>query len=270
MALTKLETTDGFVVRDFPDAPAAGVVRRARKILQSSAADLARSATYTFASFGMERSGASAGVNAEGDATGQALEAAMAELEPLASSGQLHLYAGKGVTVDELSPLTAASGVGGLAGSDRATTVGVVSAASWAVGGSLEGRKVAIEETAASPAPADLAAAVAAMGGEVVEVPGVAEKPWMIWGAEVDVILAGSKPGTLTHQGADFVKASALVPWGPIPFTTKAVATLLKSDSTVLIPDFVSAGGSLIAGYLDGDDDAVVKQIVDGRGRGQR
>jgi len=264
MAVTKLESTDGFVVRDFPDAPASGVVRRARKILQSSAADLARSATYTFASFGMERSGASAGINAEGDATGPALEAAMAELEAKAASGALHLYAGKGVTSGELAPLIAAAGVGPLAGSDRATTAGVVAAASWAAGGSLEAKKVAIEQTGPSPAPADLAAAIAAVGGEVVEVPGVAEKPWMIWGADVDVILAGSKPGTLTHQGAEFVKAGALVPWGPIPFTTKAVATLLRSGTTTLVPDFVSAGGSLIAGYLSGDDDEVIKQIVDG------
>ncbi len=264
MAVTKLETTDGFVVRDFPDAPASGVVRRARKILQSSAADLARSATYTFASFGMERGGASAGVNAEGDATGPALEAAMAELEPLAGSGDLHLYAGKGVSADELAPLTDAAGLSSLAGSDKATTASVIAAASWAVGGSLSGKKVAIEQTAASPAPSDLAQSIASVGGEVVEVPGVAEKPWMIWGADVDVILAGSKPGTLTHQGAEFVKAGALVPWGPIPFTTKAVATLLKTGTTTLVPDFVSAGGSLVAGYLSGDDDEVIKQIVDG------
>ena len=57
------------------------------------------------------------------------------------------------------------------------------------------------------------------------------EKPWLIWGADVDVIVAGSKPGTLTHQGADHVTAKALVPWGPIPFTTKAGATLLKRPS---------------------------------------
>jgi hypothetical protein len=263
MGLTKLETTDGFVVRDFADCPAAGVVRRARKILQSSAGDLARSATYTFASHGMERSGASAGINAEGDATGTALEAAMAELEPLVASGDLHLHAGKGVTPDELAPLTGAAGLGALAGSDRALTAGVVAAASWATGGSLEGRRVAIEQNAGSPAPGGLAEAVAAAGGTVVEVPGVDEKPWMIWGADVDVILAGSKPGTLTHQGADHVRARALVPWGPIPFTTKAVATLLRRGDTAVLPDFVSAGGALVAGYLSGDDDAVLADLVE-------
>ena len=191
----------------------------------------------------------------------------MAELEPSISSGDLHLYAGKGVSADEVVPLTAAAGLGALAGSDRALIAGVVAAASWSVGGSLAGRRVAIEQTAASPAPADLPGALAAVGAEVVEVPGADEKPWLIWGAEVDVILAGSKPGTLSHQGAGFVTAAALVPWGPIPFSTKAVATLLKAGDTVVVPDFVAAGGGLVAGYLPGDEDQVVKEIVDGVAR---
>ena len=263
MALSKLETTDGFVVRDFTDCPATGIVRRARKILQSSAGDLARSATYTFASHGMERSGASGGINAEGEAIGSALEAAVAEWEPLAAAGELHLQPGKGTTPDELAPLAAAAGLGPLAGSERALVAGVVAAASWAAGGSLDGRTVAIEQGPGAPAPAELASSIAAVGGRIVEVPGVDEKPWMIWGAEADVILAGSKPGTLTHQGTDFVTARALVPWGPIPFTTKAVANLLKRGDTVVVPDFVSAGGALVAGYLPGDEGAVVKEIVD-------
>lgn len=262
MGVTKLETTDGFVVRDFDDCPATGVVRRARKILQSSATDLARSASYTFASFGLQRSGASGGLNAEGEAAGSALEALVAELEPKSAAGELHLFAGKGLTPDELRPLTTAAGLNDLAGADKATTAGVVAAASWAVGGSLEGKRVAIEQSPASPAPADLARSLAAVGAEIVEVPETDTKPWTIWGADVDVILAGTKPGTLSHEGAELVKAEALVPWGPIPFTTKAVATLLKRRETVVVPDFVSAGGALVAGYLPGDEADVVRDIV--------
>ena len=44
MALTKLSSTDAFVVTDGadPETPATGVVRTGKKILQSSAQDLAR------------------------------------------------------------------------------------------------------------------------------------------------------------------------------------------------------------------------------------
>ena len=78
MAVRKLESVDGFVVVDFADAPATGIVRRARKILQSSATDLARSLTYSFASFGIERSGASAGINATDDGAEDAIGAFVA------------------------------------------------------------------------------------------------------------------------------------------------------------------------------------------------
>ena len=262
MAVKKFETTDGFVALDFPDVPSAGPVRRARKILQSSAGDLARSASYTFASFELERGGASGGLNAEGDAIPGAVEAMVTELLPQAEAGTLHLYPAKGLTTEQLAPLADAAGLSAVAGSSRALVAGVLTAASWASGGSIEGRTVAIEETSASPAPAGLADAVTNAGGQIVEVPGVAEKPWMIWGADVDLILAGSKPGVLTHQGAEFVKASALVPWGQIPFTTKAIATLLKQEKTAVLPDFITAAGGLVAGYLPGDDDSVVSQIV--------
>lgn len=262
MPVRKLESTDGFVIVDFADVPAAGPVRRAKKILQSSATDLARSASYTFASFEMERSGASGGLNAQGDQIPAAIEAMVTELAADAEAGTLHLYPGKGMSSGELAPLTDAAKLNSLAGSDKATTAGVVAASSWAVGGSLDGKKVAIEQSEAAPAPADLEQSLAAVGAEVVEVPGVAEKPWMIWGADVDVILAGTKPGTLNHQGAEFVKAKALVPWGQIPFTTKAVAQLLKKGETVVVPDFISASGGLIAGYLAGDEGDIIREIV--------
>lgn len=262
MAVQKLDSTDAFVVVDFPGAPATGLVRRARKILQSSATDLARSASYTFGVFEMQRSGASAGINAEGDQTGPALDAFMAEVEPRASGGDLHLMAGKGVTDEELSPVRSANALNGLAGSDKATTAGLVAAASWAVGGALAGRKVAIEQTKAAPCPADLTTALGSVGAEIVTVDGVDEQPWKIWAADADVIVAGSKPGILNHQGAELITAAAVVPWGPIPVTTKALAQLLAKGDTVVVPDFVSAAGGLIAGYLDGTDADVVREIV--------
>ena len=261
MALRKLTSTDAFVVVDLPDAPASGVVRRARKILQSSAGDLARSATYTFAAFGHERSGASAGINAEGDAIDGAIEAFVTELAPAVDAGELNLVAGKGLAPAQLEPLRAVDRTGALSGSEELLAAGVVAATAWALGGDLDGRAIAIEGRDQAPAP--LAAALGEAGATVVDVYGADEKPWLVWGAEVDAIIAGSKPGTLTHQGAGMITAKAVVPWGPIPVTTKAFAQLLRADGVMVVPDFVSTAGLLLGGFLDGEPAAVTAALGD-------
>lgn len=252
-----LTSTDAFVVTDIPDAPATGVVRMARKILQSSATDLARSATYTFASFDMARSGASGGINAEGDATADALAAFIDEIGPSVADGSLHLDPAKGIPSGGFDGLIQSSGRSALAGSTEATVAGVMAATEWALG-ALDGKSVAIE--GAGDVPDALRTAITEAGGSIVTVEGLDKKPWMIWGAKADAILCGSKMGTLTHQGADFVKASAIVPWGAIPVTTKAFAQLRRNDVAVL-PDFISAAGGLLAGYLEGDASSVTDQV---------
>ncbi len=260
MPVQNLTSTDAFVVVDIPDVPAAGVVRCARKILTSSATDLARTATYTFATFGHQVSGASAGINAEGDAIPAAKEAFVTELTPAAAEGRLLLSAAKGVTGAELAPLVEAATEGKpVISSAKAHAAGVVAATSWALGG-IDGKRVAIE--GADSAPEELTAALTAAGAEVVSVDGADKKPWMIWGADVDALLAGSKLGTLSHQGAPMVKAKAIVPWGAIPVTTKAYAMLTRAGVTV-VPDFISAAGTLLAGFEEGDEEAVAKIIAD-------
>ncbi len=253
MALTKLSSTDAFVVTDGSDAagdaPATGVVRTAKKILQSSAADLARSVSYSFASFEVKRLGASAGVNAVGDDVGPATEAFCAELMDRVSAGLLQLDPGKGTTPESIASLTAAAGRPGLAGSVEATVAGVLAAGAWSRGGSLDGASVAVEGS--GPVVEQLRTELVGAGATVIEVPGVGTKPWLIWGADADVVFAGSKPGALTHQGAPFVKAKAIVPWGPIPFTTKASAQLQRAGVT-MVPDFLSAAGGLLPGNVDG------------------
>lgn len=260
MTVRKLSTTDAFLVIDFADAPAAGVVRRARKVLESSATDLARSATYSFGAFGVQRSGASAGINAEADTAAGATAAFVAELLPVVAAGDLHLDAGKGVGADELAELRAASPVGALSGSPALLTAGIVAATAWALGGSLDGRTVAIEGQA--DAPDGLVDALAAAGATVADVWGVDEKPWLVWGAKVDAVLAGSKPGTLTHQGAGFVTAKAIVPWGPIPITTKAFAQLHRAGQVQVLPDFVATAGGWLGGFVDGDEAAAAAGVT--------
>ena len=74
VSLRKLSTTNAFVVTDLEDTPSFGIVRCAKKILQGGAKDLARSMTYTFASFEMKHGGASGGINALPDEKVEAIE----------------------------------------------------------------------------------------------------------------------------------------------------------------------------------------------------
>lgn len=251
MALTKLSSTDAFIVTDGSnaDAPATGVVRTGKKILQSSAKDLARSVSYSFAAFEVQRVGASAGINAEGDAVAPAIEGFAAEVIERVQSGALQLDPGKGTDTAALASLADAANRPALAGSVAATSAGVVAAGAWAVGGNLDGATFAVEGV--GPVADQLVADLVAAGGSHVVVAAAEKKPWMIWGAQADLIFAGSKPGTLTHQGAPFVKAKAIVPWGPIPFTTKAFAELNRAG-VVMVPDFLSAAGGLLPGNVHG------------------
>lgn len=285
MPLHTFTGTDAFVVTDLPDAPSTGIVRLGRRILTSSATDLARSITYSFAAFGVQRGGASAGVNAEGDAVDGARAAFVEEVRPLVAGG-LHLDAGKGMDPTALAPLDDLDPGRARRSDPQLTAVGVLAAIEAALG-PLEGRTVAIEGVGTSAVPAALAAAVVAAGGRVVAASdgegavsdpdgidpgrlaggavsgeGAREEPWKIWGAAADVLLCGSKPGVLTHAGVPFVRATAVVPWGQVPLTTKALVELERAG-VVVLPDFVTAAGGLLAGYADIGDDAVAGAVRD-------
>ena len=66
MRVQQLESTDAFVLFDLDGAEkATGVARLAPKVLHDSAELLARSVTYSFATFELRMTGASAGINAK-------------------------------------------------------------------------------------------------------------------------------------------------------------------------------------------------------------
>ena len=285
MPIHTLSGTDAFVLTDLADAPATGVVRVARKVLTSSAAELARSATYSFALFEMQRSGASAGVNAEGAAIEPAQEAFVAEVAPLVEAG-LHLDAGKGFDPAALAPLASADSRNPAGVSPTVTAAGVV-AALEAVLGPVEDRKVGIEGIDSGAVPLAVAAALLDRGARIVAVstaersvinqdgldlevlrgPGLADagqtdKSVKFWGTSAEVVLCGSRPGVLTHMGTPFVRATTIVPWGPVPLTTKALVDLGKGGITVL-PDFVAIAGGVVGGYLDGNEAAVTSTVTD-------
>lgn len=287
MPLRKLTTTDAFVVTDLDDVPSMGVVRSAPKILQGGAKDLARSMTYTFAAFGMQRGGASAGINAAPGDRADAVAAFAAELADDVAAGRLALDAAKGVDPDALSgwddPRSPARTAA--VGDDRLDVhlagLGPAVAADAAVG--LDGATVAIEGFG-THGPA-LAEAVEARGATVVAISTTAgsvtrsdglpaaelraewvargddlvgDDPdpfWKVYQSGATVLFAGSKMGAVTHTTAEKLTLDALVAHQPIPYTTRALAILQRRGAHV-VADFLSVAGPIFAAWPDGDDSA--------------
>ena len=294
MRTIKLSSVDAFVIVDLDDAPiATGVVRQGPKILPSGAEDLARSLTYTYASLGMQRSGASAGINVADDAKADAIAAFVAELG--AQAATLLLDAGKGVRATDLAglrpsdprqPLTTAQ-------HNQLIAAGAVAAAEHANGG-LDGARVAIEGF--GPTSSELIAELAARGAKVVGlstpkgslrnsagfsaaelaagaslVGEGADPAFKVLGVDCDVLFAGSKTGAIDHKGAGFVTAKAIVPTAAIPVTAKALAALGRAG-VVVLPDFVTLAGPVVGSWgaggrtddgLADDTRAAVRGILD-------
>ena len=106
MGMRKLSGTDGFVVVDLDDAP--GLLRPRAAGAEdppSGAREMARSATYCFASVGMQHSGASGGINARPEGRAAAVAAFVNESEPWVSTGEFLPDPGKGLTAADLAPL---------------------------------------------------------------------------------------------------------------------------------------------------------------------
>ncbi len=240
MPIEKLDTVDAFIVFDLADAPeSVGIVRSARKILPGGASDLARSMTYAFATFEMQRSGASAGINAVDDDRADAVAKFTAEIAPMVASGRFLPEPGTRVprtALESLAEADSRAAIGDVA--DQATVAGVVAAAATAAGG-LDGRTVAIEGS--GPICDALAIAVEDRGGSMVEMNG-----------QADVLFAGSKMGAVNHTTAEQLQVGTLIPYGPIPVTARALAILSRAGTTV-VPDFISTAGSLFAWWPTGD-----------------
>lgn len=153
VATHKLASVNAFVIFDLEDAEtSSGLVRCAPKILPSSAAELARSATYTFAAHSRKRSGASAGINAKGDERDEAVRAFTGEIAEMVATGRFLPDAGRGVTEDDLLLLRAGDLRGdalfmeyeGMPLATYLRGIGAVAAVGAALSG-LEGRTAALE-----------------------------------------------------------------------------------------------------------------------------
>ena len=280
VTIEKLASTDAFIVFDLDDAPSAGLVRSAPKILVDGATLLARSLTYRFASFERQVGGASSGINTTPDTRAEAIAAYVAEVTPMVSEGRVLLQAGKGVAVEEIEALRAVdrrpAAYWDLEAGLTALTIAV--AAEVAAPG-LDGRRVAIEGFDASGP--GLAAALAERGALVVAVAtasGTAVAPrgfdvaaladawaahgpalvpaldpdpgtaWSIFGVPAEILVVGSKPGIVDDKVAGGLVADLIVAGGPVPVTAKGLAVSRRAGR-VVVPDFLSTAGPLFAGW---------------------
>lgn len=239
MQVTKLESTDAFVIVDLDGAErAAGVVRCARKILIDGAASLARHGTYAFAIAGVQASGASAGINAEGDGRDAAVGAFTGEYR-----GPARLSAGKGVSAEELGELPDDRTPAARERARELEMAGIIATIDVLTGG-IAGRTVALDHPDAA-----LAAALAEAGATVPEVAAI-DTP-------ADVLVVGSKVGAIDHDNIGSVAARTVVPSAPLPVTTRGLATAARLGITVA-PDFVTLVGPYLAAWsTESDNDPV-------------
>ncbi len=244
--MQKLTSTDGFIAFDLDDAPAVGVVRIAPKVLRDGAELLARSTTYAAASFGLQLRGGSAGINAKPDARDAALAAFLEEVAPMVEDGRWLVGPGLGVTADELAGLPKAEQRA--AAFDPTATGESAVAAALGVLGALQGARIGIVGT--GPA-ADAAAASATTNG-AEPIPGASLD------SECDALLVAGKAGVLEHDLASTVRAKAVVPLTPVPVTARALAVLGRAG-VVVVPDFLSTAGPLLATFAPEGDDPMVR-----------
>jgi len=242
MQLHKLTSTDGFIAFDLDDAPAVGVVRLAKKVLRDGAELLARSTTYSAACFGLQVRGASGGLNALPEGRDAAVAAFVEEVSELVAADRWLPGPGVGITAEDMAALPQAD-KRAAAFSETAAGESAVAAALGALG-SLDGKRLAI--VGSGPA-AEAAAASAAANGATAE-------SKASFDADCDALLVAGKAGVLEHDLAATVKAGVVVPLSPVPVTARALAVLGRAG-TVVVPDFLSTAGPLLAAFdPDGGD----------------
>jgi hypothetical protein len=226
----QLESTDAFVIVDLEDADrAAGIVRCARKILTDGAVNLARHATYAFAIAGVRASGASAGINADGDGRDAAVAAFVREYR-----GAARLSAGKGVTSEELTELPDDRSAAARERARELEVVGIVATIDALTGG-IAGRTVTVDVSDPELAAALLEAGATVPDGAAIDTPS-------------DVLVVGSRVGAIDHENIASVQAPLLVASAPLPVTTRGLATAARLGITVA-PDFVTLVGPYVAAW---------------------
>jgi glutamate dehydrogenase/leucine dehydrogenase len=207
------------------------VARLAPKVLHDSSELLARSVTYSFATFELRMGGASAGINAKPEARDEAIAKFVEEVKPLVVDGSLSLYPSTGLTAADLSPLASEP-------PDPALSAHGAIAAAEAVLGTLEGKTVAVVGTGLVADDTKVAAEY--RGAHIVDESRL--------DVAADALFVAGKAGAIDHETAESIKALAVVPLSPVPVTAKAYAVFRRAE-IVYVPDFIALAAPLLAAF---------------------
>lgn len=291
MRIHKLTSADAFVVFDLDSASTAtGTVRAGDKILTSTATELARCTTYAYASLGLQKGGASAGINAPEASRHEAVAKFVAEIEKLTAEGTFLPDHNKVVTSDDLASLRPHDPR--VAIDDDALIARAGLDVLDALGIEMADGRVAIEGFAPSSLPLvemlaredarivavgtaagtatnnagfdaeELSRLMTAHGDDcVTHLAGDTLPANRIFGVDADVMFVGSRLGALNDRSAPFVKARTVVPTAPSPITAKGFAILQYANVTI-VPDFVVMAAPLAAAWQTGDPTEAVAGIV--------
>lgn len=247
IARATFETVDAYAIVDVPHAPLTiGPVRCAKKVLERTTVDLVRHATYAAASHGQEASGAAVALNHDrASADPEVFERFGAELARWAEESRFRAVDGLGLGLGEvgLEPPT-----------PPPPTANVRSAV--AAAGDLTGASVIV----CSPAPDDaLAETLAAYGAESVR-----HEPDLAVAASspCDVLFVRARTGDLHHDVLGAGGVRKIVALTPLATTARGLAVASRAG-TIIVPDFVSAGGQYLAALGIDDIEGATRSAVD-------
>jgi glutamate dehydrogenase/leucine dehydrogenase len=285
--IDRLSTVDGMVVYDVPAAPfSGGGTRLAPDIDESEMVLLARAMTYKLAVLRLKVGGAKIGLRATAADRASVIDRFRREIAPRLESGTLMTGPDLGTSEDDFAGLPTPGGSAGLAASDvqgipveeMLTGSGVVSALAAALGGDLNGRRVALEgfgkmgtsiarelgarggritavstvygcamaEPGKSFSPRTLIGARRVWGDSLVCRLGVGVRPKSaLWSADCDAVVPGARPGVIDAVNAGRIRAPVVVPVANAPYTETGLETLRERGIDAHADFICSAGGAM-------------------------
>lgn len=245
MSLTKFEASDGYALIDIDGATrAVGPVRRAKKVLQRTTEDLVRHATYAAAFHKVAASGGAVALN---------LDPAADDQSPVSNF------------VDEASAWAATTGFVGTAlmglGAEQGS---ILTHASLQVSQEL----IATSAVASVGSVADKNVAIvsewdeAALTTYLDKAVDVASYPLDdALRSSADIVFVRGKTGVINHEVVAETNVGAIVGLQPLTTTARGLAVASRAG-TVIVPDFVSAAGPVLAALTSTADTTALSAEV--------